>query len=452
MARIGGRIDWDGQEGRELTISAEAYSGTSGEHRITRTLLPPYLTIGDAEVDVRGGFIMGRWSRDLGADSDVEVKAYFDSHKRNGPPFVSDRDTVDLDFQHRFSLGNAHDIIWGVNLRRSDETTVGTLDVNFAGQERVHRLISAFVQDEISLFDGNARLMIGSKFERNNFSDDPLEIEPSVRFSVNLSESSTFWASASRAARMPSRGEQDGSVTAEVIPAGFGPMPLPVPTVVSIVGDRGMISEMVTAYEMGYRFRTEETLVDFAVFYNDFTDQRSIVPGAPNCQPGGELLMLNPLCVLTASYAQIPLNLRNTNDSQTAGAELSIAKSMNESWQLQASYTYFRLLDLTGDGTDLGIPEDSPDHQISIRSMMDISHNMELDFWLRWVDSLDGQQIDSYTALDVRFAWSPMRSLTLTAGARNLIAGDHVEFVSEVTDLPQVQIEPEGFVELRWNF
>ena len=45
-----------------------------------------------------------------------------------------------------------------------------------------------------------------------------------------------------------------------------------------------------------------------------------------------------------------------------------------------------------------------------------------------------------------------MPGLSVAAVGRNLFADDHVEFISELADLAPVQIEPEGFIELRWNF
>ena len=83
---------------------------------------------------------------------------------------------------------------------------------------------------------------------------------------------------------------------------------------------------------------------------------------------------------------------------------------------------------------------------------MDISDSLELDLWLRWVDELEAQQIDAYTALDLRFAWSPGPALSVAAVGRNLFAGEHMEFMSELVDLAPVQIEPRAYIELRWNF
>ena len=71
---------------------------------------------------------------------------------------------------------------------------------------------------------------------------------------------------------------------------------------------------------------------------------------------------------------------------------------------------------------------------------------------LRWVDDLEAQQIDAYTSMDLRLAWSPMPTLSIAAVAKNLFASDHLEFMSELVDLAPVQIETEAYIELRWSF
>ena len=126
---------------------------------------------------------------------------------------------------------------------------------------------------------------------------------------------------------------------------------------------------------------------------------------------------------------------------------------MSEHWRLQGGYTYFdQTGGSSGEQLELGVIEDSPDHQLFLRSSTDVSDSVEFDAMLRWVDELESQQVDAYTAMDLRLAWTPMPPLSVAAVARNLFAGDHVEFLSELVDLAPVQIEPEAFIELRWNF
>ena len=135
------------------------------------------------------------------------------------------------------------------------------------------------------------------------------------------------------------------------------------------------------------------------------------------------------------------------------GAELWVSKQVSERWRLQGGYTYFRYADVNLNLNDaLEFPEDSPDHQVSLRSSTDINENLELDVMFRWVDELESQMIDAYAAVDVRAAWTPIPGLSIAAVGRNLFADDHLEFKSELSDLMPVLIEPEAFVEVRWGF
>ena len=215
---------------------------------------------------------------------------------------------------------------------------------------------------------------------------------------------------------MPSRGELDGRVVTAVLPPGQPEFPLPVPLVPTANGDGTMKSEEVTTFELGYRMRNEELFVDVALFYSDFNDLRSLSLGAPVCVPGGDVVLINPACLATATHVEQPLILRNEAETETGGIELTVSRQMSYWWRVQGGYTFFRDFGDPGpQDVNLGIVEDSPDHQLSLRSSMDLRQNLELDVWLRWVDDLEGQQIDAYTAMDLRLAWSPAPSLMVAA-------------------------------------
>ena len=454
LTRIGGRVDWDGHSGQEWTVSAEAYTGESGEYRISRSLAPPYVSIGNTVTDVSGAFALARWSRDFDSGSDLQIRSYYSVHTRDLVTYDERQETFDIDIQHRIGLSEGNDLMWGLNYRNNQDHTRGSFEIRLDPANRSQQLFSTFVQGDFSVFNDNARLIIGSKFEKNSYSEKSVEFEPSVRLSAPLSERSIVWGSASRAVRMPSRGEQNGSVVSEVLPPGQPDFPLPVPTVITVVGNEDVKSEEVIAYEFGYRFRNDDLVFDVALFYNDFDDLRSLQFGAPTCQPGGGIPQIDPSCLATATHVEVPLSIENESASKTLGAELWVSKPVTEWWRLQAAYTYFHTAESGGggDAAELAVVEDSPDHQLSVRSSMDLARDLSLDLWLRWVDELESQQIDAYSALDVRIAWSPSAKLSLAAVGRNLFAGDHLEFMSELVDLAPVQIEPEGYIELRWSF
>ena len=454
MARVGGRFDWDRNEKNAFTLSFQAYSGKSGDYRITRTLAPPYQSIIDAVTETTGAFLTASWQLDLSEGSDLAIQAYFDKHEREVYTYDEDVESFDLDIQHGFNIGAKHDFMWGVSYRNSKDVTTSTFEISILPESASRQRISAFVQDEFSIFDDKVRIMVGSKFENSEFSDETLEISPSARISIPVGENRTVWAAVSNAVRTPSRGEQGGRVVGAVLPPGSPEFPLPVPAVVALNGNPNMRSEDVTAYEVGYRMRDRGFEFDAAFFYNDFTNLRDLVQGAPICMPSGIMLMVDPTCLASSPYIEIPLVLANNSEIQTYGVELWVSKNISERWRVHGSYTFIEEKgDVgSGDGTNFGIVEDSPGHQVVLRSATDISESLEFDLWVRWVDKLEGQKIDAYAAVDTRFAWSPMPSLSVAAVGKNLFAGEHSEFISELGDLAPVQIEASGYIELRWQF
>jgi iron complex outermembrane receptor protein len=454
MVRVGARYDWDRNEKKAFTLGFQAYSGESGDYRITRSLVPPFESIIDSVTEVSGTFVTASWLLDISEESDLAIHAYFDKHERKGYTYDEDVESFDFDLQHAFQIGAKHDFMWGVSFRNSKDVTASTFEIAILPASASRQSISAFVQDEFSIFDDKIRVMLGSKFENNDFSDETLEIAPSARISVPVGENRTVWAAVSKAVRTPSRGEQGGRVVGAILPPGSPEFPLPVPATVALVGNPEMRSEDVTAYEFGYRMRDRGFQFDAAFFYNDFTNLRNLAQGAPICMPSGTILLVDPTCLATSPYIEIPLFLNNDSDIQTYGVELWIAHQISERWRVHGSYTFIEEKGDVGggDGVTIGVSEDSPNHQLMLRSATDISESLEFDIWLRWVDELEGQQIPAYEAVDMRFAWSPTPSLSVAAVGKNLFAGEHSEFFSELGDLAPVQIEASGYVELRWQF
>ena len=76
-----------------------------------------------------------------------------------------------------------------------------------------------------------------------------------------------------------------------------------------------------------------------------------------------------------------------------------------------------------------------PKNQYSVRSSMDLPHNVELDAGFRWVDRLPAHDVatlvyvPSYGELDVRLAWRPTDSLELSVTGQNLLRERHLEYV-----------------------
>ena len=111
---------------------------------------------------------------------------------------------------------------------------------------------SFFIQDKITLVPDRWTLTIGSKFEKNDYTD--FEYQPSVKLSFTPNSKNTFWASVGRAVRTPNRYENGSNIFSG-----------------AAIGNSDVESENVIAYELGHRILVNEKLsFDTTLFYNEY--------------------------------------------------------------------------------------------------------------------------------------------------------------------------------------
>jgi len=452
MGRVGTRIDWEPGENDSFTITAEHYDGSVGENFTANSVTPPYTVNTDVTVKPTGSFLTMNWNRTLSETSDLHLQVYYDHSERGGVAPAEDRDTYDLDFQHHFKLGSRNDIVWGFGIRLSEDRTIGSETFALYPADRTQRLYSGFVQDEIRLHADDLFLTLGTKVEKNSFSQSNAEWSPNVRLSWLMSETSTLWGSVAKAIRTPNRIEQNARILGDVVPPFTGTNTFPVPFAVTVNGDPEFDSEEVMAYELGYRAQPfEDMTIDITVFLNDYKDLRVIQAGDIVCQPAG-LSISNPACFASIAYAELPLSFINQAKQDTKGFELALSFVAQDWWRMYAAYTFLKM----GGDTDSTEPnsagEDSPENQLSLRSNMSLGTSSMLDLWLRYVGELEKQQVDAYVALDARLAWQATDSIRLSLIGRNLLDSSHLEFHEEFGSNQAIEIKREALAELVWQF
>jgi iron complex outermembrane receptor protein len=434
IGRAGFRADWDAGEGDALTLQADLYQATIGQFSpaIAVTGLPG--ATGDLEVHAGGGNVLGRWRRQLAGDSDLQLRAYYDRTHRNDPSFHDDLDTLDLDMQHRFAPGPGHEVVWGLNYRYTDNRNRGKVIFNLDPQDSRDQLVSGFAQDQISVAAG-VQLTLGTKLEHNDFSG--FEVQPSVRLAWDIAPRHDAWAAVSRAVRVPTRLERD--IAIEVTPPGNNPAAF-------LLGDAAFDAEELLAYELGYRWQALDVLaLDLALFHNRYEGLASLEFGTP---------FLNPNGVVTILIAN-----RNLTDGRTQGAELLATFSARENWRLLASYAFIDIdLDPHGQDVNRGVFFEgaTPRHQFSLRSLLDLSGNLQLDVQFRHSTQIDrltedstGAGIGAYSELDLRVAWQASDRLELSVVGQNLLHDHHVEFGAP---LARGAIERSVYGKAAWRF
>ncbi len=445
MARAGFRMDADGSEQDQLTLQADFYDGDDGTGAAGAEALS-------------GANVLGRWTRALPGGSSLSLQAYYD-HTYLAQPYpaspaglpyytgfpasdlTDDLDTSDVQFQYHFDWGSAQQIIWGLEYRATHEVDLDLNIVRFLPPVLNQNLYSGFLQDEIRLAE-DVYLTVGSKLEHNDFTG--YEVEPNIRLQWDLDPTQLLWAAVSRAVRTPSRYDRDLEV-----PTGLenAPAPFEFPTAY-LTGNGDFLSETLIAYEVGYRAALGPRLTgSISTFYNDYNDLRGTA-ATPT----------------TFFYPYpYPVYFQNDLEGETHGVELTLSYQLLEWWRLHAGYDllaedlhvkpgYVDTTDATSETAD-------PKHQASLRSSMDLPHNVTLDADLRWVDAFTIDNgptagpvvgvVPSYFELGTRLGWHVTQRLELSLVGQNLLHPYHVEY--GFPSASREEIARNFFAEVSWD-
>jgi iron complex outermembrane receptor protein len=399
----GFRIDAEGSPDNLFTLEGNVLGGDNDE-------APGGEGTPVAEGTSSDGNISGRWTHTYSDDSDMQLQLYYDrSHL--GAPFQSalgvpmgtlydDLDTADLDFQDRFPVGQYDNVVWGLGYRFTHDLVQPAPLVDFIPNTLDQNLYSAFVQDQVKLPD-NITVTAGTKLEHNDYTG--FEYEPSIRAQWNFTDNQMVWGAVSRSVRMPSRYDRD---LFEPTPGDF---------VFLGTSNSTFESETVIAYELGYRAQlSKEMSGSLTAFFNDYDHLRSLSE---------------------TPKTLFPLYWSNNDKGETWGFELSADYQILDWWRLHAGYDLLQEnIYAAGQDADGGFGDVSdPEHQVFLRSSMDLPHHIELDAGGRWIDQVQFNSgaavgtVPSYFELDVRLGWHVTKNLELALAGQNLLHAQHVE-------------------------
>lgn len=391
----GFRIDSTPEEGAHWTLQGNAFDGEGEQAGFF------------GGFDIRGGNLLGRWSRSYGQNSELSVQGYYDrSERRIGSFFDETRDTYDLELQYRLGRGR-QDIVWGLGYRLTSDEVMDSENIRWRPLNRTLHLFSGFVQDDISLVPDKWHLVLGSKFEHNDFTG--FEYQPSVRTSWVPNERHTLWAAFSRALRAPSRIDRD-----LIFLFAFGDDLLEV-----LVANPDFKTEELLSYEAGHRFQPRADLsLGLAGFLHVYDQLKTITPAeSPTGFPSG--------------YA-------NSADGQTYGIEAEAVYQVSGRWRLNAGYAYLHKdIDSKGDDTLDDSNGNDAEHLFSLRSQMDLPRRLQLDAGLYLVDQLPAPKVPGYATLDLRLGWQATDQWAVELLGKNLLEGSHAEF-GAAANRPQV--------------
>jgi iron complex outermembrane receptor protein len=403
--RAGFRADWASRSGDNFTAQGDVYRNTVS----TLGLLDPTSAPVDRETinHVSAEIFRFRWTSIQSSRSDTTLQASYDHAGRSMPSFTYGRRTLDIDFQHHLKVGTWNDAVWGAAYRVVKDHADGGSVLKLVRGSPSEALMSAFFQDEIQV-TRRLRATIGTKAVYETGTE--AFFQPTLRLLFKASDRQTIWAAATSAVRLPSEIEEDARVNVGAFPDGTAAGGLIV-----LTGNPDLKAERVQSFEIGYRTQlAANATFDATAFHNRLRDIVHSAPSAPIRDSSG--------------HTVIPINFSNDIKGHAEGLEFLLADSLSPRWNVSLGYAFFRGRSIVeGDPNSRHADVSSPQHQLQLRSFLQLPRQLELDSAAYYVGAL-GPDIRPYLRLDAQLIWRTANRWELSLFGQNLLQARHSEF------------------------
>jgi iron complex outermembrane receptor protein len=215
-----------------------------------------------------------------------------------------------------------------------------------------------------------------------------------------------------------------------------------------IVGSEDFSSEILIAYEMGYRFQAgTDFSLDVAIFYNNYSDLYTVQPSFSAF--GIDYVFLNGV----SGYGR--------------GGEIAADWKPTEKLTLEATYSFLDMefsadeLEAITTNVEDFITSASPEHMVSVRAAVDFLDNWQCNLWLRYIDEIttrnstnlldQTRELEDYYLLDINLVWSPTEHMDISLVGQNLLEDEQLQYTSEYVT-PPTAIERSFFAKLTWRY
>lgn len=339
----------------------------------------------------RGQNILLRWKRDIGEDSSVQVRAYYDEFEREYILVQDSLETFDIEAQYTGKV-SAHTLVAGVGVRTTKDEFINNLnDFRLDPVSRRLWVGNVFVQDRIAIAD-RLNLTLGMKIEESSYTG--LQFLPNARVAWQIDDENLLWGAISRAVRTPSRIDRE-----------LANLPL-------LAKASDFRSEKLVAFEAGYRGQvTEDVNVTANLFYNYYDDLRTT-----ELSEGGSL----------------PIRLSNGIEGSTYGLETwataQLARPVRLQFGVATLWKDFQVKEGRVDLAAMDSVGDDPEFQLKSRAYVDLSDRWKFNAGLRYIGAINTEpRIDDYLEADAQLTFRASTQVELFVAGTNLLRNQHLE-------------------------
>ncbi|HMS53760.1 MAG TPA: TonB-dependent receptor [Fimbriimonadaceae bacterium] len=430
------RTDW--QRGKEsATVTGRLSLGSMRQITPVPNWTSPYRSESNDPFRRNDWSLTGRWSRENADGGTTDVHLSTTQVDDDTPELGIRTSVIDLGVQQT-RVTERTKTTFGLSFRNYSDRLTPTPLIAFTPGNKSVNTYGGFAQVDHKVHD-SLRVTAGATVERNEYSG--WEFQPNVRALWGQGESQTFWASASRAVRTPSRADHDVRLLAETRENNG------LPVLVTLNGNPNFESETLVAFEIGTRMRkSASTFVDVTAFLNLYDNLRTFEAGTP-------FMEMNPTPHFVSPYF-----FANNLKAQTAGLEAVVTHEPDNVTRLDFAGSLFteRFTLKAGStdpyGTRAGERQgNTPRYQFNLSASRQFSPTLtgSLNFMHR--GGLDDPGIPSYNRLDARLAWNPTASLEISFVGRNILGKLHQEAPATLFEAPS-RLGRSMEVQARWRF
>ncbi len=401
----GARFDFNTSSDSVFTVISDIHHSSRIGEGIRVPVPGQHMVFENKRVDGRDftGNILARLRHEDTPQNWWQLQGYYINSDHVGVGGLEERrQTLNLDWRQSHQLKENLDLLWGLEFNLTADDIDGTSTIQFDPDSTTETRVSGFVQSTFELQPERWHLMLGSKIEHNSYTQ--LEVQPSGRIWYTPDDENTLWAAISRPVRTPSRALESmrsiGAYGDTGILSGGAPSGIYIP--LTLNGNGNIESEDVMAYEAGYRKRINNNFsFDLSAFINNYDN----VPSTPPSQIG---------------------TWKNTGSAETYGMEFAADWQVEDNWRVAGSFSILHQY-LHGP-VDQSIENDDPVHQFQIRSMLDLTSDLEFNSALYFVDNISGVDVAPSTRLDLGLTWRPYENMELSIWGQNLLDSSHREY------------------------